>query len=358
MKKITLTLSVLLSLCCSLSAYDNTNKHYNDNCYKEPKKMKEEMTPLINFPGRIDVNGKYDFFVTGSFIYWQAKQDYMTLAENRRVGDDLERKTAVRMNFEYNPGFKIGLGFNINNVDWQIYSEYTRIRNKADKIANTDGNFIQYWFVTSAPSINRITGNWEFDYDMGKLIMGKPIYTSRNLIFKPYFGLKGGKIEQNLKVVFDSINAAQTEVIASTHSWLIGPMAELDFNWLFQYGFRLFFDLNASLFYQKFYKVQLDDTRGDDANFIEKHFKNNDVKRINPYAGTSLGLGWGKYFGCNDGYHFDMSLGYDISFYWNQNRIRHIISQNYNLITPISTGHDSLGDLYMHGLTFDVRFDF
>jgi hypothetical protein len=66
---------------------------------------------------------------------------------------------------------------------------------------------------------------------------------------------------------------------------------------------------------------------------------------LRPVLETYLGLGWGSYF-CDNDFHFDLSVGYDFNVHW-------------NYVTRLTDmGAINPGNLYLHGLNVQARFDF
>jgi hypothetical protein len=65
----------------------------------------------------------------------------------------------------------------------------------------------------------------------------------------------------------------------------------------------------------------------------------------------SLGLGYGSYFWNNEWY-FDLAVGYDFHYMWNQNMMRHLNDEGMDHLDT------DAGNLMMHGLTVSVRLDY
>ncbi|MCB1109663.1 MAG: hypothetical protein KDK64_01670 [Chlamydiia bacterium] len=83
-------------------------------------------------PGRL-YHGYTHLFLTGDFIYWKARQE-----ELNQIGTLMISQTGTVFNnsissqdihFEYSPGFKLGLGGNLPYDDWDVYVNWTHLRN-------------------------------------------------------------------------------------------------------------------------------------------------------------------------------------------------------------------------------------
>ncbi|MBI3900717.1 MAG: hypothetical protein HY324_01040, partial [Chlamydiia bacterium] len=96
-----------------------------------------------NAPAEINIGmqGEIDFFVAGSFLYWQPLQDNMavstvfgsTLSGNSITGfiqsatnGATAQQNTLELDYKYKPGFQVILGMNLQDDDWIGYAEYTR----------------------------------------------------------------------------------------------------------------------------------------------------------------------------------------------------------------------------------------
>ena len=84
------------------------------------------LMPAYNGPAQVNVDGCWDFFANGSFLYYQANQDNMYVAITNpdplatvgipklfSIGSEI-----VDQKLSWEPGFKVGLGMNFNYDDW------------------------------------------------------------------------------------------------------------------------------------------------------------------------------------------------------------------------------------------------
>lgn len=80
------------------------------------------------------INGA-DLFITAEFLYWTIRQDHLAFAfSTPEIIDPLvipEGKGSVfHPDWEFNPGFKVGLGILFDHDGWDLYANYTWIRSK------------------------------------------------------------------------------------------------------------------------------------------------------------------------------------------------------------------------------------
>ena len=217
-------------------------------------------------------------------------------------------------------------------------------------------------FWTSAFRLFDLKTNWKLRVNLGDLELSRKYFVGKELIFRPHFGLRGGSLNQLYSATeigrVSPYSGDDITIITNlkSDSWLIGPRAGLDTSWRLGCGFRMFGDVAASLFYQKFdvksIQVKLVQSGVTDDSILNLK---NDVRYINPNFELGLGFGWGTGF-CDDSWHFDLTAGYEFHQFWNQNMMRHLNDTFENLDTTYVDA--DAGDLMFHGLTITARLDF
>lgn len=344
------------------------------SCCNEVPSTGEPCKCAYNAPARIDPACGWKTWVEGSFIYWQAKETglepcYQQIFDQEVLtssGNSIFRYDMFDQNFDFHPGFKLGAGISCKRDDWTFYLEYTWLKAKdsttidiTDTFDSTYNQLITTWTtnLTNTDHNKYVHSTWTLNFNLLDLEIGRPYYLGRKLIFSPYFGLRSGWIDQKYDV-FDiyflntsapNINAF---INAKEDTWLLGPRVGVDSNWLIGCDFRIIAGIAGSLTYQNF-KTNIskqEPIQPDVKNFSSRYYKRN-VNRITPNAEASLGLGYGRYF-CRDMWHFDLSVKYEINYFWDQNEMRHLS----DIKAYINDGQ--IGNLMVHGLTLTCRIDF
>jgi hypothetical protein len=307
-----------------------------------------EMTNGYNASARIDVNGAWDVFINGSYILWQPKQSGLGIAVNVPVSA-VNQGSEVKLDFDYHSGFKVAFGTNLNHDNWMAIVEYTRLHTRDHVSASADGvtyNLFSNWEIRDPfTSFTSVTGHWNFGYDMIDLSFGRPCYVGTHLTFKPFFGLRGGWIDQHL----DSQCSSATNLLNSwnkSDSWLVGPRAGVGMNWLLGAGFRMLANAAGSLNYQEF-----KDRHTEVLNNVTRMTIVDENHVVAPNMEGDLGLGWGTYFD-NSNWHFDLLASYHFEVYWNQNDMRRIRDE------VLAGSYSKPGTLGMQGLTVTAQLDF
>lgn len=337
-------------LAMGASAYADTN------CCPPPKccpvacdqgyELNEKCFPAAyNAAARFDVQNCWDFFVSGSFIYWNASQDGMDLAHQVVAGTMASTGGSVLVQkSEYKPGFKVAIGMDFDYDNWVGAVEYTWFRSKTHKSGESLGAgtswMLHAWFPPHALA-SEVSSEWKLNMDILDATLSRPFYQGRMLTITPYTGLRAAWIRQNLEV-------EGFELASHNHSqsWSIGPVAGMQSRWLLGSGFRIEGDVGGNILYTRYTKVS---NRVD--GVISHPLDQHDRSTLRPGASMGLGLGWGSYLDCQN-YHLDILASYDFNVFSGQNVMR-------DLVDGVGEGDTAAtGGLYLHGLTATVRFDF
>jgi hypothetical protein len=339
-----------------------------------------QMVCAYNAPARIDVCGSWDIYISGDFTYWMVTQQGLEtsvdMPNSQWQGATASGQTdnyvesygkLHKINPDFHPGFKAELGLNFYQDNWTIFGEYTWIHfdeqtsNATMDLNNSYSGLFPIWSAyTYGNSILNESAEWRFRMHIGDLSLSRAYYIGTNLTLKPYLGLRSHWINQNFDVKYYAYNAAYGYVgwinqpsESNQHSWAIGPRIGTDINFIFDSGFRFIGKAAYSLQYQHF-NVTTQNVRPDNVSLAYVKLKNKkDYVTQNTELG--IGLGWGSYF-FNDKSHFDLAATYDFQIFTDQNMMRtasaySIVGFDYNVII------DQL-NLFIHGLTIKMRFDF
>ncbi len=319
---------------------------------KAPAATKEiEMVSGYNASSRIDVNGAWDVFVNGSYILWQPRQSGLGIAESIPTLAT-NRASEVQMDFDFHSGFKVAIGTNLNHDNWMAAVEYTRLHCHDHASSTVDGvtHFLSAnWLLSTTPSFVSTDGHWKFEYDVLDLSFIRPCYVGTHLTFKPYFGLRGGWIDQNLNAqYFLAVTNQESTSHNKSDTWMIGPRAGIGMNWFLGKGFRLLAHAAGSLLYQEF-----ENSHSEVINTLtvtNVSFKDEN-HQVTPNVEGDLGFGWGTYFD-NSNWHFDLLASYHFEVYWSQNDMRRIRDE------LVTTDFAKPGTLGLQGLTITAQLDF
>jgi hypothetical protein len=340
------------------------------------------MQPSYNYPANISSSNGWDVFGTVSYLYWYAKQDGMDLAPTGYLySEDIWEPanvggTVIRQHTKYTSGFKVGLGANLDVDDWVVNLTYTYLRQNTH---TTAGDLPDTLSSTGLPSIYNLSGwfqnnyyggqtvadtfksKWKMHLDWLDLQFSRPCYQGRRLIVTPSAGLRASWIRQQLHIaspnvrnVYEFVTPVEATSNNYSASWAIGPRGLIDMRYLVGGGFRFQGNFGGSLLFTQYTHIShrestLSDGPTSFSGGVQVSSRNDNYLRA--MAEADLGIGWGTYF-CDNEYHIDFSATYDFNYLWGQNMMRHLISESNAFVTGVS------GDLMLHGLELNARFDF
>jgi hypothetical protein len=362
----------------SVFSYGDYSSKENTQCseikVQDPTTI-DPHSPGYNAPARVDIVDGWDCFTTGSFLYWKASEKDLDLGFFTRIVADPQTGEVeynvdlIKMDFDFQPGFKVGFGTSFDRDDWNLFTEYTRFhsKNSNSKNANTENDEKIYspWIKAYKNLVSSDTviydsytkATWKLNLDLIDLEMGRDYHVGKKVTFSSLFGLSGGFLDQKYNTqqlnIVDVGHVLYTVNIQSKNkstSWLMGPRATLKTNWDIGSGFSFFGDIAASLFYQKI-KQNQDYLYSLSAASITSLAKNK-KDQLTPKLELGLGFAYGTYFADNK-WHFDISTGYDFNLFWDQNYIRYFNDKTY-----ADDQSFDIGNLMLHGLTISARLDF
>ncbi len=365
--------------------------------------LQEPQPPIVcayNAPAEIYIgmDEDCDFFGIASFIYWQPLQDHMAigLTDNLTllgVGPEANsiQGSFIEMDFDFKPGFQIGLGMNLAWDDWDGFLEYTRVHGShfarsngplsSPSIFATWGHpFLMNGAIDSLGGVtgiggqvfNTAKGHYRNHLDFLDIDLGRKYYVGKKLVFRSAFGARAAWILQSMHAKY--VNNATTfrfdpsgdifslpstlEVYQRSHSWAIGPRAGLTMDWNICWDFRFIGSVYGDILYTK-YKIQDKSvltpftTEFHTAAGIPVFVITKDILRVlRSHLDFEMGIGWGAYVGTND-WHLDVIATYGFQVFFDQNMFHHFTS-------PTFVGSYELpeGNLYVQGLTLMARIDF
>lgn len=267
-----------------------------------------------------------------------------------------------QVNFGWDPGFRVGLGYKMKQDKWITKLYYTWFASQGrDKISSEInsvhsaflGNFYvdnQAGLGLSGPAYEKAKIDWTLHFNMFDFDFGRNIWKNKPLSLYLFCGLKGGWINQfiHTKWINPFVPSYQYFNIGRENlknNYLgIGP--KFGVNSKFkpfknQRSFYVFGDFSTALMWGhwSFFDKYQNDI--DQEVLVDLH----DINSGSTMFQTFLGFGWDKNFNQNRNY-FSAKLGYEMQFWLDQ-------LQFYSF-----TGGRLVNMLTMQGGTFELNFDF
>lgn len=323
-------------------------------------------TPVLNaaynYPARIQTRCPWDFYLEGSFIFWQPSMDNLEIgiANTTAVAAGVTGNL-INMDFNFKPGFKVAAGANLDHDNWDVRTEYTWFHSRHSQSSNgTTTGLILPTKGTPArqgnSEYNTVSGSWRLNMDIVDLDMGRWCYVGTKFVCRPSFGARADWIRQRARTTYTRTNTVsvagdQAVIEERTTSWAVGPKVAVNGNWNLGEGFRVFGNSEADLLFTKYTTNSFRETHTD-GNQLPFHVQQRKNMVIRPHLDLEMGLGWGMYLDCNNWY-MDIALGYEFQVFFDQNMFRHFTDNSMQGNSQVANGN-----LYIQGLTASFRLDF
>jgi len=316
-----------------------------------------------------------DFFITVDFIWWTAREDglgYAMTGVNNTSDMNGGKGSVQHPDWEWDPGFKVGAGFNVGHDGWDIYAQYTWLHFEGSKdrtsdptgVVNDTNDLVGMWAI-SGNSIGGVplvsaNGRWDLHFNAVDVELGRNYFVSQYLTVRPFIGFKGTWQHQDYKVRYASNELTNSvrnvDRMRQDHDmWGIGIRSGFNFAYHFVRDFSIFGDIALTALMTKFDIDRKDRTEEFELNngvvgnrilSITTLNTENDFYSLKGVLELDIGLRWDVWFGCNDTFHFRLQAAWEEQLWWSQN----------NMIGRFE--ECAHGDLMLHGLTIKARFDF
>ena len=184
---------------------------------------------------------------------------------------------------------------------------------------------------------------------------------SRALSFRPFFGVRGAWIDQNMRYSYDLPTYVppffyKTRFKNDYHAF--GLLAGMNINWFFNNHWSIYGKAAASGLHGEFdVTTHVRQTAADPAysgGLVLINAKD-EIHRVRYSLEAALGLQWETYFSKNR-HRFSISLGYEFLQWFHQNQLKKFLTnQNPGILGAYTQQHGNLG---LQGGTLAARFDF
>lgn len=311
-----------------------------------------------------ELNGVY---VTGDFLYWKARQDELQYAVHfiPTFGATVTN-ISIRpeeIDFEYKPGFRLGLGGDLPWNGWDLYLNWTRLSFDISSSTSSDVGdlvLVEGDFDGSRLFLgHRAKIRWDFTYNSLEFDYGRRFFLDSSWSVRPSFGLKTVWFDETTKLdLFDvesfnpfgpGLPSPNETGIRKFDIWGIGPFASFYGKWHWIYGLGIAGQISGSILWYdvdekvKTFENDLDTGQGPPTvrqNVLDLKFK---THRVRPYVQLFIGLDWEWCF-IPKWLSAQLALGYETQYFWSV------------LVDPISNNDDI--PTSFEGLTFKARIDF
>jgi hypothetical protein len=272
----------------------------------------------------------------------------------------------AQIDFQWEPGFRVGFGYGMNLDQWDTQAYYTWFQTRGKESAaglpgTIHSSFVGNFYVSnpkglglSGPTYSFAKIDWTIRYNILDWELGRNFWVSHALALRPFVGIKGGWIHQSMDSTWENPTFIGAQFVnpelfsigkeqVNNRFWGIGPSIGMNSKWsLYKNGsnrLHLFGDFSGALMWGHW---TFHDAYSNDAGQrISVGMQN-----INSGAATIrtfMGFGWE---GAYPEVLVSMRLGYETQFWLDQ-------LQYYSFI-----GGRLSNALTLQGGTFEIAFDF
>lgn len=311
---------------------------------------------MINPSGRPEVKDGADIFITGDLLIWQSHVNGLGyVIKNRGAG--LSDSSTKELHYNWDPGFRVGFGWNTPHDGWDLFANWTSYHNKATSYVSTGSSSFLYpslaapAFSLLAPTSAR--AHWRLNLNMVDLELGREFFVSKWLTLRPFVGMRSAWIHQRMNVAYNQPAADEVFYVNMKNKyWGIGVRPGLNTQWGLGCGFSFYGNTSLSLLYG-FFDLDQDQYSVTSVSIVDPDIDNDHSFRVGrAIAEIQLGIRW-EHMLANDHLHFSIQTGWENLMFFGQNQFDRFVNA-----TTIGTFVSNQGDLTIQGYTLSMRMDF
>jgi hypothetical protein len=305
-------------------------------------------------------------FFQADLLFWQARENglaYAVIASAPLVLDLLPSDFEIKEpEFEWDFGFRVGLGYGGKSDGWDIGAQWTRFFTDAHDLGTISSQkfFLPVW---AHPNFNafgfdpiRTTdAHWKLHFNKIDAGIGRGFYVTKYFTARPFAGPSAIWIHQHYHIEYDQLSlgpipALNNKIHLRNAFFGIGVQVGCDLNFHLTRPLSLF-TRGSGAIYAGHFEIRRKETFRSLTNESFKLSHNLHAGR----AAVALEMGFAWEHAMQDSYYIRAELCYDIHYFFKQNQMPRVIS---HAMSPLSTYFVDQGDLALHGGSFSVRLGF
>lgn len=284
------------------------------------------------------------------FMYWRAENNSFIYA----CKDGTESTRLMRLDSQWDPGFRLGMGWNTSFDHWDLFVDWTWFRDHAtESNSNTDG-FSPLWPMDTGV-YQDVSASWHLQYNMFNMELGRAFYITKALSLRPHCGLSGGWIIQRFAskvshvLVEDDVPDPEMNFHGKNNFWGIGPRVGIHGQWhILNSHWSVLGKAAGDLLLGQTNVHSLSKEESPLLNITDK------FSQVVPHVQLFLGIDWGSCFKC-DKYYLGLNAGWEVNYYWNQFSLA---TQPADDVIGIPYPFVNDHALEMSGVTINFHFDY
>lgn len=298
-------------------------------------------------------------WLEGEALLWQASEDGLNFAIKSDSQTTIKNGHGKSPDFDWDWGVRLGLGIKLPHDQWDLLFTYTYIHAHADESAHASKSGAVFpsmqtpFGLPASAFATRADFRLDANLNIGDIELGRNCLVGRWLSIRPFMGVRGLGIDQDIKVDYRGGTAVpdgdEDQIRNRNDFWGLGLRMGADTLWGLGAGFGIYGNGAASLLAGDFTVREKEELKDAD---VRRMSLKADTESVIAIAELALGIQWDHLFS-KDRYHFGVKFGWEFNVFFDQNRlIRFVNADNPGAFTSNN------GDLAFQGLTFGFRFDF
>lgn len=304
-----------------------------------------------------------ELFISADFLYWRSENHGFAYAyeldKNITFPTTIGAGKIARIEPKWAPGYRVGLGWNTHHDFWDLFLDYTWYRNHAHVSRTSDVGFTSTLPLdTGITQYGSVSANSHFNLNIGDFELGRLIYLTCSIAFRPHLGVRGLTLHQKFHVQMDDMLLPGSFAViperkysAKCNYWGVGPRAGLNGEFHCTEGFSILGKFAAALLYGKT-EANAQVTGLSSGKIILTNSQNDDFDQLAPNLQMALGLQCQTRFWCERMF-FKITACWEANYWWDQFNVPMGIS---GVPTPTPFGANQ--PLTMDGLTINAEWDF
>lgn len=370
MKQKTFFISSLLALACGnhLQADTTEAQMRSLDSRVSALEQKKNAGAMVNPSGRPQVRDGANLFFLADLLVWQAHENGLEYAvktdASEPVASALNHSSTQNMHFDWNCGFRVGLGWNTPHDGWDLLVNWTWFQTKGSRNTNVDSDSNLVPVNTYQPAGATTLGfgssqaRWRLHLNMIDLELGREFFVSKWMTLRPFISIRSAWVNQKASTLFTgsrpTVDQRGSLMKGDNDFWGIGPRVGLNTQWGLGYGFSLVGNGGVSLLYG-FFDIDSHQRQLFASGASTQVVDNGDSVRVGrAISELALGLRYDVMF-ANDHCHFGIQAGWEQLMFFGQNQFRHFYGTS---IDNAGASFGNQGDLTVQGWTLAGRLDF
>src|SRR5579862_9094699 len=298
-------------------------------------------------------------------LFWQARETglpYAILANQPLILEVLPRQLTIKEpDFEWDFGFRLGIGYGLKRDGWDFFSQWTRFVTDAHDNGSISPSSSKFFLPIWAhpdfnfPAFDHITeteAHWMLQFNAIDAGLGRSFYISKYFVVRPFIGPSSVWIDQHYHIEYEkppilARGHERTDHIHLKNAFFgIGARVGCELRFHFTKALSLL-TRSAGAIYAWRFEV----TRKEKFETILLGPQTYDVDQTihAGRAATSLEMGFCWEHAMHNNRYVRVELCYDVHYFFKQNQMERVISK---IMNPSLTFLSDQGDLSLHGGSF------